>query len=382
MINSFKYIFIETKSSWFTGLSYHSLSFSSDGTTIAGTKKANPKLIFDLWDYLETATGAATSSFERSSLVVSSPASEDSQFHAEDRVQFWETATGAATSSLERSSLVVFSPTDPDIAALVRSQFIHIMKRDSFGRKTWGGQTRLDCTPGTVCTFNPNGKTVMSWTSKYLQDYDLTTSRLRNSNHFVHNITSVVCCPNKPDLFVVGDVQGQLDVSMNDGKSLKSFCRLIPLDPVRVSACAWSQDGKWIATGNDDGDNFLWNARVPTSVSFAMALPRNRSNTTGTSNTITMNTSKPLATTSLVFVPDSTALIIISGGYLSVWDIMNAEYVANSGLPDMATNIALDGPRNRLAVVVNDRITIYELRVKLPEEMCQMDGKSSVSSEL
>ena len=84
--------------------------------------------------------------------------------------------------------------------------------------------------------------------------------------------------------------------------------------------------------------------------------------------------------TSLVFVPDSTALIIIFGGYLSVWD---TEYVANSGLPDMATHIALDGPQNRLAVAVNDRNTIYEL--ELPEEtMCQMDGKleSSISSEL
>jgi WD40 repeat protein len=341
MINSSKYVFVETKSSWSIGSFHHSLSFSSDGTALAGTRKA--------------------------------------KVYMEDRVQFWETVTGAATLSFERSSLVVFSPTDPDIAALVRSQFIHIMKRDSFGRKTWGGQTRLDCTPGTVCTFNPNGKTVMSWTSKYLQDYDLTTSRLRNSNHFVHNITSVVCCPNKPDLFVVGDVQGQLDVSKNDGKFLTSFCRLFPLDPVRVSACAWSQDGKWIATGNDVGDIFLYNARVPTSVSFAMLLPRNRSNTTGTSNTITMITSKPLATTSLVFVPDSTALIIVSGGYLSVWDIENAEYVANSGLPDMATDIAMDGPRDRLAVAVNGGITIYEL--KLPEEMCQTDGKSSVSSD-
>jgi hypothetical protein len=89
-----------------------------------------------------------------------------------------------------------------------------------------------------------------------------------------------------------------------------------------------------------------------------------------------------LATTSLVFVPDNTvnALIIISGGYLSVWDIEKVEYVTNSGLPDTAMNIALDGPRNRLAVAVNERITIYEL--KLAEQMCQMDGKSSIPSDL
>ena len=52
------------------------------------------------------------------------------------------------------------------------------------------------------------------------------------------------------------------------------------------------------------------------------------------------------------------------------------EYVANSG-----NEHCLDGPRNlnRLAVAINDRITIYEL--KLSEEMCQMDGKSSIPSE-
>jgi hypothetical protein len=63
-----------------------------------------------------------------------------------------------------------------------------------------------------------------------------------------------------------------------------------------------------------------------------------------------------------------------------VWDIQKVEYVANSGLPDMAMNIALDGLRNRLAVVVNKRIFIYEL--KQPEEKCQTDGKSSIPSEL
>jgi hypothetical protein len=102
-------------------------------------------------------------------------------------------------------------------------------------------------------------------------------------------------------------------------------------------------------TGNNVGDIFLWNAGVPTSVSFAMAIPR----------------VKPI--TSLIFVPDSTALRIISGDYLFVRDIEKAGYVANSGLPEKARSIALYGPRNRLAVVINDRIIIYQLI--LPEEM-------------
>ena len=132
---------------------------------------------------------------------------------------------------------------------------------------------------------------------------------------------------------------------------------------------------------------------VPTSVSFTMALPRSKP-----------STGKRSPTNSVVFLPDSTALIFTSGGNLSVWDIENDEYVTKSGLPDKATNIALDGPRDRLAVVTQGafskvRITIYELKLReeideLPEEMegkivipppapqqheamCQMDGKSS-----
>ena len=335
MINSFKYIFVETNSSWFIGPSIRSLSFSSDGTTIAGTTKDT-----------------------------NSP-------NSHERVQFWETATGAVTFSFERSSFVVFSPTDPDIAALVRSESMHMVKRDSFGGKTWGGQHRFNGThrSGEVCTFNSDGKTiVVSSKQNTLYEYDTTTWSPLRSSITLLPINSVVCCPIKPGWFVVCGDEGHLYVvSCAAASRIKMHRKLIPVDPVKVSACAWSQDGKWIATGNNVGDVFLWNAVVPTSVSFAMLLPRNRPNTS-------------MATTSLVFVPNSTALIIISGGHLSVWDIEKVEYITNTGLPDTAMNIALDGPRNRLAVAVNDRITIYEL--KLAEQMCQMDGKSSVQSEL
>jgi WD40 repeat protein len=364
MIDSSKYVFVETKSSWLIRSSHHYLSFSSDGTTITGSTKS-------------TKSRKAT-------------AYRDARNSEDGRVQFWETATGVATWSFERSSYVVFSPTDPNIAALVRPRSVHMVKRDSFKGKTWGGQTShyLNGDADAVsdaCTFNSDGKTIVmpvsqnnstSGSTYHLQEYDplATTSKwsmLTNSKQD-SMITSIVCCPIAPGLFAVGNMQGELVILSKSGGrygNFKSLCRLIPVDPVSFSACAWSQDGKWIATGNTCGDVFLWNAGVLTSVSFAMALPRNLSN---------LNTSWPI--TSLIFVPDSTALIMISGGYLSVWDIENAEYVTNSGLPDTATNIALDGPRNRFAVVVDDRITIYEL--KLPEEMCQMDGKSSVSSEL
>ena len=345
MINSSKYVFVETTSSWFIGSYHHFLSFSSDGTAIAGTKKAD------------------VSSLNK--LV---------RFYSQDEVQFWETSTGAATSSFTCSSFVVFSPTDPNIAALVRRGSIHMLKRDSFGGNTWGGQYKHQC-PGAaavVCTFNSDGRTiVLSWNQKELCEYDATTWSHLKTLSFVHGITSVVCCPSKPGWFVVVDQQGELEVVSD---TFLSHGRLTPVDPAKASACAWSQDGKWIATGNDVGDTYLWNADNTARVSFAIILPRNQPNDSSISNTSLPNPpSIPGPTTSLVFLPDSTALIIISGGYLSVWDIEKAEYVTNSGLPDTATNIALDGPRNRLAVAANERITIYEL--KPIEQMCQKEGK-------
>ena len=349
MINSFKYVFVETNSSWAIGSSDRSLSFSSDGRTIAGS--TNDKII--------------------------------SRGSGGGQVQFWETATGEATSSFESSSFVVFSPTDPDKAALVRKGSVHIVKRDLFGGKTWGGQNRVspsydsDLTP--PCIFSSDGKTiVVSPNGRDLVGFDATTCKKEGGTFNGSWIMKVVCCPINPGWFAVTDIEGGLDVISKAVTSkhttLKSHCRLTPVDNARASACAWSQDGKWIATGNGVGDivlwnagnPILWNAGDPISVSFAMLLPRNRSSKT--------------TVTSLVFVPDSTALIIISGRCLSVWDIAKVEYVTNSGLPDTADNIALDGPRNRLAVAANERITIYEL--KLAEQMCQMDGKSSTLSEL
>ena len=289
MINSFKYVFVETKSSWIIGSSLHSLSFSSDGTTIAGTTKDANKL---------------------------------------DQVQFWDTATGVATFSFEQSSLLVFSPNDPDLAVLVRPGSVHIVKRDSFGGKTWGGQYQRSCNPqpGRVsCAFNSNGKTfAFPGGGNTLQEHDTTSTLkfLRSSSFY--QIESVVCCPTKPGWFVVGDRQGEIVVVSKNNTivtsaqyTFKSHGRLTPVYPVGLSACAWSQDGKWIATGNAVGDIFLWNAGDPSNVSFSMLLPRNRP-----------NISK--ATTSLVFVPDSTALIIISGGYLSVWDISPRPLVPSS----------------------------------------------------
>jgi len=329
-----RYDFIETKYNWSIGSSHHSLCFSSDGTTIAGTMAVN-------------STNCSNG-----------------------RVQFWDTATGRATSSFSDWSFVVFSPTDPDIAIIVGSKGIRLAQRDSAGGKTWStcGRAEAYFTAPTIPAFRFDGKKItVSGNDGCLYEYDPTgfMDHLRYTENSGFKATSVAYCPFELDSLVVGRNNGQLTVlSHKDAGASKFHCKLKPAGTVEVSVCTWSQDGKWIATGDDAGDVRLWNASVTTNVSLAGQLPRGRSS--------------PI--TSLIFVPSSTALMIISGGYLTLWDIAKGEYVANSGLPAKAKNIALDGPRNRVAVVVKDRISLYEL--KLSRQKRPMKQKPFVPSEL
>jgi WD40 repeat protein len=201
-----------------------------------------------------------------------------------------------------------------------------------------------------------------------VHEFDSTDFSTFQKYKGISSATRVASCPLEPDLFIVGHLNGELKVvsyTFNTDVS-KLHCQLTPAGSVWVSACAWSQDRKWIATGDGFGDIRLWDAGgLTTSISFARLLPRrDRSN----------------SITSLIFVPDSTALIILCSGYLTVWDIAQGVYVANSGLPAIATNIALDGPRNRVAVGVNDKISLYEL--KSTEQKRQTKAKPSVSFEL
>ena len=286
------------------------------------------------------------------------------------QIQFWDTATGAATSSFNDWSFVVFSPTDPDIATIVGSKGIQLTKRDTPGGKTWSiwGRAEIYFIPPTIPAFRSDGKKITTpGRDGRLYEYDPTgfSSHTRYTKATNIKASSVAYCPFELDSLVNGRDDGQLTIlsyTVNDASTL--HCQLNPAGLVRVSVCAWSQDGKWIATGDDAGDVRLWNAGVTTNVSLAGQLPRGRSS--------------PI--TSLIFVPDSTALIIMSGGYLTVWDIAKGEYVANSGLPAMAKNIALDGPRNRVAVAVDGKISLYEL--KLLQQKRPTKGKTSIPSEL
>ncbi|KAF8810185.1 hypothetical protein BYT27DRAFT_7209763 [Phlegmacium glaucopus] len=230
MAHSFKYVFVKTKPSWFIGSCHSSLSFSSDGKIIAG------------------------------SMAMNSPN------HSNGKVGFWETATGSVTWSINDWSFVVFSPTDPDMGIIVGSKGIQPVKRNSPEVEVWniwGSSNPFFTAPETI-VFGSDGKTVTAqdgeWRFYEFDSYSFPSCRKYTKNYTV-NASSVAYCPLEPKSFIVGRDNGQLEViSFNGFNTSKLHCQLHPVRSIRVSACAWSQDRKWIATGNDVGDIHLWSA--------------------------------------------------------------------------------------------------------------------------
>jgi len=288
--------------------------------------------------------------------------------YSNGKVEFWKIATGAVTSSFF-GSFVALSPTDPNMAIIRGTEGIQAVKlvkgklRNFPTVEMWDKSGNANPYISGITVFRPDGNTI---TTQDANDdnrlYEFGLSDLERPPRFTEKFTvkalSVVYCPLEPESLLVGRVNGQLDVVSYTGyaSAAQIHCHLNSHSSVKISACAWSQDRKWIATGNDHGHIHLWNGSVTTSISLARRLPTDRIS--------------PI--TSLIFVPDSTALIIFCGGYLTLWDIAKGVYVDNSGLPATATNIALDGPRNRVAVVVDETIFLYELKLprqKPPQEV-------------
>jgi WD40 repeat protein len=316
------------KSSWSIGSSSSSLSFSSDGTTIAGT----------------VAVGT--------------------RGYPSGKVNFWETATGTLTSTFNGWSFVAFSPADPDMAAVVGSNRIQMVKRNSPGGKTWHLQEKsIKIDKAVTCTFTSDGKRITLRNSEgRLFEYDPVLTKCYEELSG-QRVTSIACCPINPNLRIVGrnndsrygsfTIESYSDKGSRftgkDGPKLEVLCRLESVRRTRASSCEWSQDGKWIATGGANKDVCLWDASVTTGVVLHRQLPRDRS--------------EDYYYHRLIFVLDSTALLMHSYCHLSLWDIAGGVYVTNSRLPAEVDMVAWDGPRNRIAVVVDDEISLYELNL-------------------
>ena len=277
MANSFKYTFVNSDISWEIGLHHHSLSFSADGKTLAVAK-------------------AHQSSTEYGG------------------IRFLDVNSGASRGSQNLWEMAVFSPTQSDTVLLKfgRKEAM-IMKQDPPGATSWKespsrvigdqGTFRLDGMRITSIKINND---VGEW------DSSLASTIETNSITFPPNSTKASSVTYSPDnLLLIGFETGQLTI--RDYESINTLIQLAPVGFKKISACAWSANGQWIATGDDDGDTRLWNASNRIKIALVKLIPRN-------------NLSPIL---SLIFVPDSTALIILGGDYLRVWDIGKGAFVDN-----------------------------------------------------
>lgn len=311
MANFFQNIFLNSKISWDAGSSYNSLSFSEDGKTLAGT------------------------------VAETGPAVRDGN------VQFWDTENGSSKGSYGGWSLAQFSPTDRNRVFLAGGGSVTVMIQDGANPSLWKesanqGGIHVGC-------FNGDGTRIAAPYGVFLTEWDNDFRAMTSGIPYSpsQDVSSLIYAPN--NLLLVGHNDGMLTIQVSE-KSAPSI-QLSPIGSTRVGVCAWSFDSKWLATGDDSGDTRLWGASDTTNMSLSKTIKH--PNLTGH------------AVVSLVFVPDSTALIIVGGGHVFVWDIGKGAFQDDrAGLPTRAKNIALcrHPGMGRVALAADDKIYLYDIK--------------------
>ncbi|KAF9023996.1 hypothetical protein BDP27DRAFT_1059187 [Rhodocollybia butyracea] len=124
-----------------------------------------------------------------------------------------------------------------------------------------------------------------------------------------------------------------------------SLCSSVSAKHTEISACVWSHDGRQIATGDINSTICLWDATNKASIQYKETVKRSQ---TGRIN-------------QLIFAPDNTALIILIGSALLIWDFGLENYIFGLGLKESAQSIALDYPRKRVAVSSWKNVFVYDM---------------------
>ncbi|PPR02247.1 hypothetical protein CVT24_011496 [Panaeolus cyanescens] len=343
MVNFSDFQFLSTPPGWDIGpLHYHSLGFSADGKTLSASNTSsrggNSKPQVVCWD---TATGITTSKFTDYYALSFSPSDSQVaimagtpglakivQSTAADGVQKWTVNEVETSYGMGRCEAVIFRPDGLKALAL--------------------------------CTLAP------SWPKYDLHEMDVAPlgDSLRTFQFTeVHNpgslstyvyspieVETVFVCQNigRQQTIRYGERRGEIVVL---GSSTGPDC-------TGITTSAWSRNGMWIATGDHRGDVHLWDAHNTSRVIRLKTLPRNRTE----------------AIMTLVFTHDSSLLFIVNAGhYLDVYDIERGDYITNSGLPARGKNVAVDGPRDIVAVAtMDDKIMLYSLQ---PRQNASQDDK-------
>lgn len=181
-------------------------------------------------------------------------------------------------------------------------------------------------------------------------------------------ITSIACSPDGLTI-VLGSKEGTV-YRLNDIKT-PIFLQLTSTGTAEITASAWSDDGRWVVTGDAKGDVRLWDASKKDNISLSRSLP-------------SPNTSADRINR-LIFVPDSTAVVILRGSRLFVWDIYQSKYLTGIGLSPSAKNIALDRANKRVAIAIGNDVFLYDMKAsndgpKKPDQDSSNSSSSNTNS--
>ncbi|PPR06752.1 hypothetical protein CVT24_013059 [Panaeolus cyanescens] len=317
-LSDFHFLPDPTTPSWSIGpLRYHSLDFSCDGKTLSSSTQGDEDI----------------------------------------GVVCWNTRTGERVGNFPGYREMVFSPTDPQVAVMQGHQpgFAKVTQTSATGVQSWTIANVHEFTTRHCVrpAFRHDG--VMA---SYFHG-SLNETRVNESIHYARNWKypgpypaplTFIYSPSELDTIFLCTSTAQHTLryhreSYGEGVMLNST-----MEPncTGITTSAWSRNGMWIATGDSADKVLLWDARNTSGINRLKTLPRDRTE----------------AIMTVVFTHDCSLLFIVNAGhYIDVYDIEKGDYVTNSGLPDRGKNIAVDGPRDIVAVAtMDDKITLYNLQ--------------------
>lgn len=254
--------------------------------------------------------------------------------------------SGVDVGQVADRAAVLFSPSDSDKIIVQAIGVVQVFKRDFPTGSTWSKVGEDGYSSIQSIAFNSTGTAFFLIEHGNLVQYNDTLTR--TNAQAVEGKTSALDC--SPDGTTI--IRGCTDGAVYRGTWTSptadvSFDRLNGDGDSQVTVCSWSDDAQWAATGDTKGDVRLWDASRKDNISLSLILPPNTS-----ADRIKK----------LIFVPDSTGLIILSGSGVFVWDIGQQKYLSDIGLPSSVTNIALDDRNVRIALSTDTGISIYDLK--------------------
>ncbi|KIJ29505.1 hypothetical protein M422DRAFT_54129 [Sphaerobolus stellatus SS14] len=229
MVTSFEYTFVDSTINWSIGEFHTSLSFSADGILLAGRKAST-----------DQTTG---------------------------ELKIWNVFNGEETRPKSLWRFAVFSRTESDRIVGCESGDAQMMRRDAPDLAQWSdAKVQVHGSPLVAwkvpVAFNITGwriftpATYSNDTSRYIYPHNAAIEYNGSLYTTITRTPNSSCFTCSPDgtLLVVGHNDGMVLIYKVGNKTAKSKFALPGCGTIRVTSCTWSDDGEWIATGDDKGD--------------------------------------------------------------------------------------------------------------------------------